>query len=143
MRLIDRFCAWLASVFAPGALRNRPRDTVPTALPPVVFGNVSFVEKPPANEQVAPGQLYCVVNSNKPKWALFKCPCQCGGVVTLSLQPVHRPHWRLARNDTGHPTLFPSVWRDKGCLSHFWLREGRVFWCNDTGSHPDLRRPGR
>ncbi|WP_368356434.1 DUF6527 family protein [Acidithiobacillus ferruginosus] len=79
------------------------------------------------------------MTADKPKWALFKCPCRCGDVVTLSLQPVHRPHWRLTRTLTGRPTLYPSVWRDKGCLSHFWLRDGRVSWCADTGSSPDLR----
>jgi len=84
-------------------------------------------------------QFYCVTNADKPKWALFRCPCGCDSVVTLSLQPVHQTHWRLARTHAGRPTLYPSVWRDTGCLSHFWLRDGRISWCFDTGTHPDLR----
>ncbi|MDM9644782.1 DUF6527 family protein [Rhizobium sp. S163] len=28
------------------------------------------------------------------------------------------------------PTLHPSVWRNSGCRSHFWVRRGRIAWCD-------------
>jgi hypothetical protein len=105
----------------------------------VVFAAVTVVDAPPGNHDIQDGKLYFVRTADKPKWSLFLCPCGCRSVVTLSLQTVHWPHWRLSKTPAGRPTLYPSVWRDKGCLSHFWIRDGRVTWCFDTGTHPDQR----
>lgn len=141
MNLLSRIAEWLDSLFRADPVQQpqRPeRQREPES--PVLFARVSVVDASPRNEQVAAGQLYCVVSASKPKWSLFRCPCGCGDVITLSLQAAHKPRWRVTNSDSGRPTLFPSVWRDKGCLSHFWLKDGRVFWCPDTGSHPDLRQ---
>ncbi|WP_425388026.1 DUF6527 family protein [Arenimonas malthae] len=80
--------------------------------------------------------VYVVRGHEKLKWALFFCPCRCGVVICLSLQSVHEPHWRLTTGDLGRPTLFPSVWRDQGCLSHFFVRDGRIHWALDNGTPP-------
>ena len=73
-------------------------------------------------------------------WAFgMHCPCGCGAVLELMLVPEVRPHWRLSVDRQGRPTLFPSVWRDLGCGSHFWLRAGRVVWCSPK-SFSQLRR---
>lgn len=139
MNLFSRIAEWIGSVFAPRPAGGREPARAPKPLPPVVFPAITFAEKPPPNTEVMAGQLYYVVNGEKAKWILFKCPCGCGDVVTLSAQTAHQPHWRLTRTQPGRPTLYPSVWRDKGCMSHFWLRDGRVELCFDTGTHPDLR----
>lgn len=143
MSLISRISDWLDSLFRASPIQQRgpvqqhhqPRE--PEV--PVLFSRISVVDAPPRNDQVVAGQIYCVVSANKPKWSLFRCPCGCRDVITLSLQSGHKPHWRITHSDSGRPTLYPSVWRDKGCLSHFWLKDGRIFWCPDTGTHPDLR----
>ena len=110
------------------------------SLPPVHFETINVVSKPPKNQEVVPHNLYCAVSGDKPKWVLFHCPCGCGEVVTLSLQGIHKPNWALTKMDSGRPTLYPSVWRDKGCFSHFWVKGGRVYWCADTGKAPHLFR---
>jgi len=28
------------------------------------------------------------------------------------------------------PSLKPSIWLQGGCRSHFWVRRGRVEWCD-------------
>lgn len=61
-------------------------------------------------------------------YAVFACPCGCGETIQLSLLPDDRPRWRLTSHG-GVPTLSPSVWRHRGCRSHFILRDGRVTWC--------------
>jgi hypothetical protein len=62
-------------------------------------------------------------------WAVvMMCPCGCGEVIELSLSPASRVHWKLSV-DGNRPTLTPSVRRNTGCRSHFWLRRGRIFWC--------------
>ncbi|WP_371815099.1 DUF6527 family protein [Bradyrhizobium sp. CCBAU 51753] len=40
-----------------------------------------------------------------------------------------RPRWDARVDQRGHVTLHPSVWLKQGCRSHFWLRDGRVIWC--------------
>ncbi|WP_414144281.1 DUF6527 family protein [Burkholderia territorii] len=59
---------------------------------------------------------------------MFRCPCPCSETITLSLQKVHKPHWNLQATIDGRGTLYPSVWRTQGCRSHFWIRDGRVYW---------------
>lgn len=139
MSLIRRVAAWIGELFAPSPVSSRVPERVRQPEAPVLFPSTKLVEKPPRNEDIVAGRLYCIVKGGTPRWALFQCPCRCGNVVTLSLQPVHRPHWRLTHSHAERPTLHPSVWRDKGCLSHFWLRDGRVSWCSDTGTHPNHR----
>jgi hypothetical protein len=138
MNLRNSILGWLGALFgSPAATTEQEPLSPPNA--PVAFTSITVVNKPPANHEVGEGKLYCVFAADKPKRTLFLCPCGCGSVVTLSLQSVHRPHWRLTKTLAGHPTLYPSIWRDTGCLSHFWLRGGRIAWCRDTGRHPDRR----
>lgn len=140
MSILSAIGQWLASLFrsSPAPARTPEEKAKPEA--PILFFDINVVSKPPRNDQIAAGQFYCVVSANKQKWSLFRCPCGCGDVITLSLQPIHRPHWRLTQTHSGRPTMNPSVWRDKGCLSHFWVQDGRVSWCYDTGNHPDIRQ---
>jgi hypothetical protein len=58
------------------------------------------------------------------------CPCGCGDVVQLNLLPTTRPRWRVEDHPNGTVTLFPSVWRQKGCRSHYHLRRGVIVWCS-------------
>ena len=139
MSLFNRLVTWITAVFTP--TRDHAPERPVESKPPIIFPSITFVDKPPRNQDVAAGQFYYVVNGSKPKWSLFLCPCGCGSVVTLTLQTVHRPHWCLSHTHANRPTVYPSVWRDKGCMSHFLLRDGRVYWCLDTGSDPHFRRP--
>jgi hypothetical protein len=58
----------------------------------------------------------------------MRCPCGCAEVIELLLVPEAKPRWKLTVDAKGWPSLSPSVWRQKGCRSHFWLRGGRVYW---------------
>lgn len=106
------------------------------SLPPISFSNIKNVDKPPQLEDVEENTFYIVCPMSRPKWTLFLCPCGCNSVITLSLQHAHRPHWSLRQSANNRPILYPSVWRDIGCMSHFWINDGRVFWCGNTGSSP-------
>lgn len=83
--------------------------------------------KPPSMEETKTGLIYVVHANGKDRWAVFRCPCGCDDLVTLSLQDVHNPHWRLS-GQASTPSLYPSVWRTEGCRSHFWVKGGRVQW---------------
>lgn len=105
-------------------------------LPSVTFPGIRTVDKPPRNEEVEGCALYFVAPANNPKWVLFRCPCGCNSVITLPLQQAHRPRWTLKKSQNNRPILYPSVWRDVGCMSHFWVQDGRVYWCHNTGTPP-------
>jgi hypothetical protein len=72
--------------------------------------------------------LYLIGEGN-PWAAAMLCPCGCGETIHLSLLQNDSPSWRLRLDRGGLPTLAPSVWRTKGCRSHFFLRQGNIVWC--------------
>lgn len=61
--------------------------------------------------------------------ASMLCPCGCGELLHMNLIPSDRPCWQLTKHQNRTVTLYPSIWRKKGCYSHFWFRHGRVLWC--------------
>jgi len=64
-------------------------------------------------------------------WSVgMSCPCGCGETIELMLVPEAKPRWTLAVDGRNRPSLSPSVWRRTGCRSHFWVRAGRVHWCD-------------
>lgn len=63
-------------------------------------------------------------------WSVgMRCPCGCGDKIELMILKEARPRWDISVNRVGRPSLRPSVWRKSGCKSHFWVREGRILWC--------------
>jgi hypothetical protein len=73
--------------------------------------------------------LYVVTEDGEPWSAAMLCPCGCGATLHMNLRPDERPVWSLTVNADGTGTLHPSINRMKGCLAHFWFRDGRVYWC--------------
>lgn len=64
-------------------------------------------------------------------WSVgLRCPCGCGATIELMTLPGANPRWSVQVDEAGRPTLYPSVWRQKGCRSHFWVRHGRIQWCD-------------
>jgi hypothetical protein len=61
--------------------------------------------------------------------AAMVCPCGCGDIIELNLLKQARPCWSARLHPEGTVSLAPSVWRQKGCQSHFWVRSGRIDWC--------------
>lgn len=60
----------------------------------------------------------------------MRCPCGCGVNIELLVVPEAKPRWDVFIDAKQRPTLTPSVWVQRGCRSHFWLRNGRVQWCD-------------
>lgn len=63
--------------------------------------------------------------------AAFLCPCGCGHLIQLSLLKSYSPRWDLKVDRDGNATISPSVWRTMGCQAHFFVRGGRIIWCDD------------
>lgn len=60
----------------------------------------------------------------------MRCPCGCGDVIELLVIPEAKPRWDVSEDAKRRPSLSPSVWRQTGCRSHFWLQAGRIQWCD-------------
>src|SRR6266702_5461468 len=60
--------------------------------------------------------------------AALLCPCGCQEMIHISLLANDSPSWSIRINRQNEPTLEPSIWRKDGCLSHFFIRRGRIIW---------------
>lgn len=104
---------WLRRIFA----KFSPRRSV------IVTNGDSLPEELPRRDIV-------LARDDDDDWCVgFRCPCGCGERLELMLLKEVKPHWTLSTGQSG-ATLYPSVWRRTGCRSHFWLREGKVLWCD-------------
>jgi len=59
----------------------------------------------------------------------LRCPCGCGQRLEMMLLKNVKPRWDVTLDPRGRVTLHPSVWLRAGCRSHFWIRAGKVVWC--------------
>ncbi len=87
-----------------------------------------------------PGDAALVVRG-RPRSVVMGCPCGCGDQLTINLDSLSGPAWRFAERN-GEVTLYPSVWRESGCKSHFvvWQNQIYLFGQNDflRRRHPEL-----
>lgn len=90
----------------------------------------------PSPESMTPGWLYVVGANGYWKWAYFRCPADHDEIIQLSLMPERRPRWKVSIDRLGRPTVDPSVRQLDGSYAHFWIRQGRVDWCPDSGKKP-------
>ncbi len=74
------------------------------------------------------GVAALVRSANRNKWLLLKCPCGCGQQIALNLMQSHSPRWRVDMRPHASFSVHPSV-DSRTCGAHFWLRDGRVIWC--------------
>ena len=77
-------------------------------------------------------RVYLVGDDFIPWSATFLCPCGCGEVIKLSLIKNDSPRWQVKLHFNGTVTFHPSIWRNKGCQSHFFLKRGHVVWVRDN-----------
>lgn len=74
-----------------------------------------------------PGDCAIVQRGSRFTQLVIRCPDGCGAVLSINLDPRSGPAWRMyKRNDTW--SLYPSVDRSTGCLSHFIFWNGRILW---------------
>lgn len=67
-----------------------------------------------------------IVERGAPRWLILSCPCGCGDEIPVNLDSRAGPAWRLYRSSERGLSLFPSVWRDTDCKSHFVIRRNRI-----------------
>ncbi|QQO20527.1 hypothetical protein JJB98_11675 [Bradyrhizobium diazoefficiens] len=71
-----------------------------------------------------------VAREDDEDWSVgLRCPCGCGQRLEMLLLKGVKPRWDISVDQRGHVSLHPSVWVREGCKSHFWVRAGKVVWC--------------
>jgi hypothetical protein len=122
MKAIEAFLLWLWSYLVALFGGKRPEPLY----------RVQHVEDLP--DAPKPKVLY-VAGEGAHAWAAsMLCPCGCGEQIQLSLLRDASPGWTLLQSAIGVPSLKPSVWRRKGCRSHFFLRGGKIVWCQPASA---------
>lgn len=59
----------------------------------------------------------------------LRCPCGCGERLEMMTLDNVAPRWDVGLDEKGRVSIHPSVWRRVGCRSHFWVRAGKIVWC--------------
>ena len=67
-----------------------------------------------------------LIHRGQPRWLLLKCPCGCGDEIPVNLDRRAGKAWRFYDSAKSGVTLFPSIWRDTGCESHFIIWRGQI-----------------
>lgn len=67
-----------------------------------------------------------LVNRGTPRWLIVSCPCGCGDQIPINLDPRSGPAWEYYGDNRFGITIFPSIWRDTGCRSHFIIWYGQI-----------------
>lgn len=57
---------------------------------------------------------------------VIACPDGCGAIVPINLDPGAGKAWKVYQSKRGL-SLYPSVWRDSGCGSHFIVWDNSIF----------------
>lgn len=75
-----------------------------------------------------------LVERGRPRLLVILCPCACGEEFAINLDRQAGKAWTAYRRGSAF-TLFPSVWRDTGCKSHFIVWNDTVYlfdrWADD------------
>ena len=95
--------------------------------------SAKLVSVHPVPKDLKPEKMLIVGGQGFQKWACFQCPGGCGEKIQLSLNQALHPCWAASIDRLGRPTLHPSVRQLNECKCHFWIREGTVHWCADSG----------
>ena len=83
-----------------------------------------------AKEVLAHAGDAALVERGCPRWFVMKCPCGCAEELAVNLDVRAGPAWRLYSKGNKR-TLYPSIWRNSGCRSHFIIWGDRILWVDD------------
>jgi len=67
-----------------------------------------------------------LIERGRPRMLVLACPCGCGEEFPINLDPRTGPAWRLYGNPGSGLTVFPSVWRESGCRSHYIIWRDKI-----------------
>lgn len=93
----------------------------------IISGEVS--SRHDADEYLKGSGTAVLVNRGVLRSLVIACPDGCGDILTINLDKRSGPAWRFYNDERG-VSLYPSVWRDNGCRSHFIVWRSHIYWCD-------------
>ena len=82
-----------------------------------------------------------LVERGRPRLLVLMCPCGCGEIFATNLDAQAGKAWRLYQK-RGLITIFPSVWRDTGCESHFIISKSQIYLFGRWGDEGNDEQTG-
>ena len=79
-----------------------------------------------AHQQLKPDVLVLVMPGSKPKSLKLLCPCGCGTEVSINFMHELGELGKSSISAKKGLSIWPSIWLDTGCCSHFILRRSRA-----------------
>jgi hypothetical protein len=67
-----------------------------------------------------------LIERGRPRLLVLRCPCGCGEDFPINLDGRSGPAWRLYGDHNSSLSVFPSVWRENGCKSHYIIWRGTI-----------------
>lgn len=92
-----------------------------------------------ANEYLKQAGDAVLIYRGIPRLLILKCPCGCGENFPVNLDSRAGKAWRLYIERGQKLTVYPSVWRDTDCQSHFVLRRNVILLFSYDGD--GMREP--
>lgn len=92
-----------------------------------VVGEAEYRDEAEA-KLIEPGDAALVVRG-RTRSVIIACPDGCGETLVVNVDPRAGKAWRIDTRGEG-VTLYPSVWREGGCKSHFIIWRGLLIWCD-------------
>jgi hypothetical protein len=89
-----------------------------------------FVDDLPNN--VNDNSIYVVGERESPWLIAFNCPCGCHNLIQLNLLKEADPCWNYKVDTKMKINISPSIWRNNGCKSHFYVRNGKIHWVKSS-----------
>ena len=118
--LWKQLCTWGASLWK--RLFHRPRPVHP-------YHAICIEDDEQLPKQLSIHTVYIIGVPGNEWLASMVCPCGCRKTLFLNLLQDEFPNWKWRISADGTVTLSPSVCRQVGCKSHFFLRDGLIQWC--------------
>ena len=89
-------------------------------------------------ENIDNNTIYFVGNKSHFDFLQMECPCGCKEQIKLSLIKFDKPNWQVKFNDN-RISISPSIWRTKGCRSHFFVKDNKIIWAKNK-SHFSFKK---
>src|SRR5579871_3984234 len=67
-----------------------------------------------------------LVERGRPRLLLLACPCGCGEHFPINLDDRAGRAWRFYKHQPSGISIFPSVWRESGCRSHYVIWRDKI-----------------
>lgn len=88
---------------------------------------VKCMQHKPLEEEIVAKHIY-IIGGKSPKWAVMKCPCNCGDTINICLMKSHHPCWKIRFDKWKRISFSPSIRKLDGCKSHFFINKSCINW---------------